>query len=444
MRKTLHLNLAVLGVSFSAALMTVALAQSPAPEREKPRLKDFGSSLKRLKWDPETNTAIGTRPAKRKNTDEDDVVRVETNLVVTDVLVLDKQWRPVQGLTRDDFMITEDGKPQEVGAFALGDDAKIPRSIVLIIDYSSSQLPFIQTSIKAAKTLIDKLSPRDTMAIVTDDVELLVDFTRDQELLKQKLDSLEKKATAGQPAWRRKFGRSAQYSALMATLNEAFDDEDQRPVIIFQTDGDELGLLRNAVRDYSVPPNLTPQQREAALKNIKRMQKYYQENTRVFGLSDVYKAAENSRATIYTIIPGYRLTGLSPEKQVERYIAGRERAMLAWDLSSEAKTRAEAQLRLLSTENLRYETDRALGVQLALAGVAKVTGGWHDFLEDPSQADTVYSLIFSDINRRYVVGYYPTNKDHDGKRRKVNVEVRGHPEYVVWGRKSYYAPEPEE
>ncbi|MGI9069044.1 MAG: VWA domain-containing protein [Pyrinomonadaceae bacterium] len=444
MHNSFHRKLAVLGISLIAALITSALAQSPVSEREKPKLKDFGSSLKRLKWDPETNTAVRTEPKKRKTTDEDDVVRVETTLVVSDVLVLDKEWRPVLGLMRDDFIVTEDGKPQEVGAFALGDDAKIGRSIVLIIDYSGSQLPFIETSVKAAKTLIDKLSPRDSMAIVTDDVELLVDFTRDKQLLKEKLDSLEKKATKGGPTSRRKFGRSKQYSALMATLNEAFDHEDQRPVIVFQTDGDELSLLRNAIRDVPITPVFTPDQQKQAQKYQQYLQKYYKDNVTEFSLQDVYKAAENSRATIYTIIPGYRLTGLSPDKQVEKFKANRERTLSVWDIKPEARARAEEDFRRLSAENLKQMIDRAVNVQLALAGVAKITGGWHDFLEDPSQADTIYSLIFSDINRRYVVGYYPTNKERDGKRRKVNVELRGHPEYVVWGRKSYYAPEPEE
>jgi hypothetical protein len=62
----------------------------------------------------------------------------------------------------------------------------------------------------------------------------------------------------------------------------------------------------------------------------------------------------------------------------------------------------------------------------------------------PSQASEIYARIFSDINRRYVVGYYPTNKQHDGKRRKINIEVKGHPEYLVMGRKSYYAPSAEQ
>ena len=44
------------------------------------------------------------------------------------------------------------------------------------------------------------------------------------------------------------------------------------------------------------------------------------------------------------------------------------------------------------------------------------------------------------MNRRYLVGYYPTNKEHDGKRRKLNITGRDHPEYIVMGRKAYYAP----
>ena len=95
-------------------------------------------------------------------------------------------------------------------------------------------------------------------------------------------------------------------------------------------------------------------------------------------------------------------------------------------------------------EAVKYLLGEEIKVQASLAVVPTISGGWTAFLEDPSQADEIYSRIFSDINRRYIVGYYPTNKEHDGKRRKVNVEVRGHPEYMVMGRKSYYAHDPEE
>ena len=73
-----------------------------------------------------------------------------------------------------------------------------------------------------------------------------------------------------------------------------------------------------------------------------------------------------------------------------------------------------------------------------------LTGGWADFLEEPAQAAAIYERIFADVGLRYVVGFYPTNKARDGGRRRMNIEVRGHPEYTVWGRKAYYAPGPDD
>jgi VWFA-related protein len=449
-RAALSLAMVILVVGLGALpIASVAWAQS-AP-REKPKLKDFGSSLERLKWDARQNAAVETKRRKKekeRGADEEEVVRVETSLVVCDVLVLDKQGRAVKGLTPDDFVLKEDGRPQQVGTFALGDNAQVGRTIVLIIDYSGSQFPFIRTSVAAAKTLVDKLGPRDTMAIVTDDIELLADFTRDKERLKKKLDSLEKSATAEESlnpfSQRRRFGRSAQYSALMATLKEAFDTEDQRPIIIFQTDGDELSLLRNPVITPSLPPNLPPDMLKEAQKNLERAIKFQHDNMREFSLDDIYTAAEKSRATIYTIIPGFRLIGLTPDEQVKQLNAQAEISMTAWGVKPEMRARLAALEKKVPPEVWQHRAERALKVQLALAGVAQMTGGWTDFLEDPSQADAVYSRIFSDINLRYVIGYYPTNKEHDGKQRRVSIEVLGHPEYTIWGRKSYYAQGPDE
>ena len=58
-------------------LSTISFAQAP---REKPKLKDFGSSLKKLKWDPQKNQAVNsTQP---NSNGDDDVIRIETSLVV--------------------------------------------------------------------------------------------------------------------------------------------------------------------------------------------------------------------------------------------------------------------------------------------------------------------------------------------------------------------------
>src|SRR4030095_12293854 len=335
--------------SFASIVLSVALLCPGfiAQSKVKPKLKDFGSSLKKLKWDPSQNAAVETKSNSKadRNSTSDDVVRVETLLVQSDVLVLDSRGQPVQGLTADNFVVTEDGKPQQVGTFSLGDNLKVPRSIVLVVDYGCLQLPFVRASMTAAKTLVDKLSATDRMAIATDDIELLIDFTNDKKKLKEKLDEV----AGRQFAWRPKlpslakseiypnerlrlpFGRGLQYSALMAVLKEAFDDEDERPIVIFQTDGSEIANLRNSNILEGVPPGLPPDLKAYAERKVALRRKYLEKNPGEFSINDVYKAAEKSHATIYSVVPSLRFIGLKPEDRapqmrtyLARYIAGLE------------------------------------------------------------------------------------------------------------------------
>jgi len=377
----------------------------PATEAE-PRLKNFGSSLKAKK-------DRADRKEKRGNGDEDDVVRVDTDLVVCDVLVLDQQGKLIEGLSKEDFVVKEDDKPQEVGSFSRGDAKTMGRSIVLIIDYSGSQLPYIKTSIEAAKMLVDKLNTTDRMAIVTDDVQLLVDFASDKELLKAKLEYLKTSALSGS------LGRSDQYDALMATLKELFNDEDHRPIIIFQTDGDQLDSVQPHTRSS---PYIV---------------------RKIFTLEEISTAAEKARATIYSIIPGVRLIGLSEGEQLEKM-------RIDWqhrrETDAELRRRNNQPASSMTPPEDRFLSKQVttwLRLQLALFAIAKDTGGWTDYLEQPEQANEVYTRILNDMNRRYIVGYYPTNRTRDGKRRRVSIEVRGHPEYIILGRKTYFSREPE-
>jgi VWFA-related protein len=371
-----------------------------APHRE------FGWSL--------TQSSNARSGSSKRDGVEEDVVRVDTDLVVASVLILDSEGKIVTGLTRDEFVVKEDDSLQEVASFSLGNSKDVPRSIVLIIDYSGSQLPYIQTSIEAARMLVDKLNPRDRMAVVTDDVNLLVDFTSDKDLLKSRLDSLRQNALSG------KLGASHQYDALMATLVELFDGEDVRPIVIFQTDGDQLESLKGGTPPpynlYSLP--------------------------RKHGLADILVATEKSRATVYSVISGVRFVGV-PEADllkraeadwVNRVNAGRQ-------LSRTTNSSSRGDPTMPSDKVLHQMANRWLRRHTALAAVAKFTGAWTEFLEQPNQADEIYNRILTDIDRRYVIGYYPTNRARDGKRRKVHIEIRNHPEYVVWGQKTYFARE---
>jgi hypothetical protein len=179
-----------------------------------------------------------------------------------------------------------------------------------------------------------------------------------------------------------------------------------------------------------------------------RRQQILQQTIREFSLEDVYRAAERSRATIYTIVPGTKLLGFTRDQQVERIKTAEE---VRWgEILAALPPEKRAQVKALEEENSRQIPDstrkwlagETFKIQSGLAVVATLTGGWTEFLEAPSQASEIYSRIFSDINQRYIIGYYPTNKEHDGKRRRIDFAVKGHPDYQILGRRSYFAPGP--
>lgn len=437
----------ILFLALSVVVAAPAQTQQP-PKRKK--LKDFGSSLKRLKWNAEKNAAVQL-PPEGVAVDEDEVIRIETSLVSSELLVLDSRGLPVSGLTAADFSVKEDEVTQTVGHFLTGDNINVARSIVLIIDYSGSQLPYIKNSVKAAKVMVDKLGPKDLMAIVTDDVELHQEFTSDKKKLKNKLDLLYERTRFKSGLFgllpRQRVGLSKQYSALMATLNEAFDDEDVRPIIVFQTDGDEAYFLRNPVVRMTIPDGLKGDDLRFAEQYLEFHREQLEKKETQFSLYDLYRTVEKSRATVYTVVPGPKLLELSAAEQLEKTRRDLEISIqemmsnMSGDVRERFKERIERRDKESAEVNLRWTADKNAKLQSALAGVAPLSGGWTEFLETPEQADAIYARIFSDINQRYIVGYYPANKERNGLRRRIHFEVKGHPEYQVLGRRSYFAPE---
>lgn len=401
-------------LTFSVAISLCVSVSSQSQEKQKPR--KFGWSLeqqdKEKKGAEENKDFRSTQDGKAVVTNlEAETVRVETTLVVFEALVLTQDGSPIAGLKKEDFEVFEEGQSQEIGTFALGDGSTVPRSIILIIDHSNSQLAYINDSVEAAKVLVDKLKPKDRMAVITDDVSLLVPFTQDKAQLKNGLNSLKAKVAGG------RYGKSLQLSALLATLQELVAEE-ERPIIVFQTDGDEV----------------------RSLKGIADAANRAKQHRRNFGLEEIYREVEKGRATIYSIIPGPRLLSLSREEQMKNIEIITLQEDEAWN---QAKLRRGSFLRpSFSRKRSVKEYEMSLAIRLRqhepLSSISLLSGGAWAYLEKPSLAANIYAQIFTSIEQRYILGYYPTNNLRDGKRRKVEIKIRNHPEYQTLGRKAYY------
>jgi Ca-activated chloride channel homolog len=134
--------------------------------------------------------------AQTEPRDSHDTIKIKTDLVVVDAQVTDKRSRePIRGLKPTDFDLFEDGVKQQIESFS---QDKLPLSIVLLVDISPSVRPVLEKIREGALAALQKLKPEDEVALMVFSgwTELIQDFTRDRQVLLDKLGAaLEKKGS---------------------------------------------------------------------------------------------------------------------------------------------------------------------------------------------------------------------------------------------------------
>ncbi len=115
--------------------------------------------------------------------DKSDVVRVTSRLVNVDVLVTDKRTGArIDGLKREDFEVTDNGRPVTVTHFSQGADPERPLALVLLINTrntTKANVPHLSTALSLA---LMKLRPEDEVAVIDYwyGYELVQELTRDR------------------------------------------------------------------------------------------------------------------------------------------------------------------------------------------------------------------------------------------------------------------------
>lgn len=120
-------------------------------------------------------------PAHAQESQDDDVLRVNTDLVVVNVTVTDASGKYARGLRRADFKLMEDGKEQTLSSFSA---EETPFAAVVLLDFSGSMENRISLARSAAIHFLDGLREEDVAAVYSFDseVERLQDFSPSRDL----------------------------------------------------------------------------------------------------------------------------------------------------------------------------------------------------------------------------------------------------------------------
>lgn len=198
-----------------AVLGTMLLAQAPI--------------VRRPPIQPVNPDADQQQPSAPGSQGQVPTIRVQSRLVNIAVNVMDKNGAPVGGLSKDDFEILEDGKPQKIAYFEK--ESSTPLSIVLAIDASDSVLRDERLEKSAAKHFVNALlRDQDELDLMdfSDTVREIVSFTNQKKQIESGLNQLQRG------------DETALYDAIYLAserLTQTKNDAGRRRVIVVITDG---------------------------------------------------------------------------------------------------------------------------------------------------------------------------------------------------------------
>jgi VWFA-related protein len=383
-------------------------------------------------------TAAGQAPAGQQPRA---TFRSAIDLVTVNVVVRDKNGNAVRGLTRDDFAVYEDGRPQVITTFnfeeldrapavpeaiptvlgSIGKAAPAPapaapapaapvpvvdvhgrRLIVMLFDTSSMQPEEIARALDSARDYVEhRLSAADVVAITTLSTSLQVeqDFTDDKQALLSAINRMS--GVEGQG-----FEEQAAADADATPADTGFTADDSE-FNVFNTDR-RLEALKSIAN---------------ALAGIE------QKKSLIYFSSGMTQTGLDNRVAIRSVIDRAVRANMSIYAADMRGL----QALPAGGAANQASTRGQSAFSGTSVSN-RF--DQMAASQDALSTLAEDTGGRAFF--DQNDFKGVFDRVVADTAVYYMLGFTSTNREKDGRFRRLRVEVK-RPGVRLEYRAGYYA-----
>jgi VWFA-related protein len=424
-----------------------------------------------------TPPASSNSSAPQESAQPGAVLKVTTRLVLVDVVALDKKGLPIADLKAEDFSVQEEGAGQKVRVFnfqepSQGETGASPQPAALPANTFSNAPTFkanktlsvilldgLNTDMTSQKyvrqellKLLEKLPAGQPVAVYAlgSKLRLLQDFTTDPGLLKQAVNSMKGRNGATTTA----DGQDLPYisGASSAALVEMGLQSMLTQIQLFQQD--------NIAAQTDLRVELTL----AALKSLARMLSGYPGRKNLIWVSSAFPAellAPTPLATS-TLSRGqswYR----NYEDEIERTSNALSNARVAvYPVDARALVNHDVYSSLSNTDSngmylgrtasgrqggsaggmgaeLDRTGDQLLATHSTMNSVAEMTGGKAFY--GRNDLDKAIGEGLADGGTYYTLGYYPENKDWNGKFRKIVVTVN-RPGAKLRYRQGYFAVDP--
>lgn len=353
--------------------------------------------------------ASSPSPSVGEEIGEEDVVRVDTQLVSVPAVVTDATGRILTGLRADNFNLFEDGSAQRIANFST---TEAPFEVALLLDTSGSTRADVGLIRRAANAFIEALRPGDRVAVVSFNtkpeeesklatVEIKVPLTDDRAALREAVEAIG--SSNGTPF----------YDGLERVAREIFRDPPRdeargRRALVALTDG----VDSTSEAEFA---EVREQLRRAGLVCY-----FIQVNTEEFVESRLLQdCADNGTLTL-------------SRQQLQRYRRIFAARADSADYSSFCRL---GQFERMDISRALYKMARQ-----EMDALARDSGGKTYPVAELREARAAFARIAAEIGTQYSLGYYPTNKARDGRFRTIRVEVRGVKDARVRAREGYQAP----
>lgn len=224
----------------AAALITLGISICADAQA---RPSETGAGTKKNQRETTVPAPLPTAtPSADTSTSDDEIIKVNTQLVSVPVRVMDRKGRFIGGLAKENFRVFENGKEQQIAHFSNENE---PFTVALVLDMSYSTKFKIGDIQSAAIAFIDQLRPQDRVMVVSfdDDIHLHCEPTSDRKEIYRAIRSTQ--IATG----------TSLYEAVDSVMNARMREIDGRKAIILFSDGvdttsrraNDLGNLHDAM-----------------------------------------------------------------------------------------------------------------------------------------------------------------------------------------------------